>query len=80
MKVREIMTTDVVTASPGERFKDLVERMLARTVSCLPVVDDGQLVGIVTSYDFLEASARLFKKLLEGEPLPEKDLALAQTA
>ena len=33
-------------------------------VGCLPVVDDGQLVGIVTSYDFLDASARLFKEQL----------------
>jgi CBS domain-containing protein len=30
----------------------------------LPVVDDGQLVGIVTSYDFLEASAWIFKQQL----------------
>jgi CBS domain-containing protein len=33
-------------------------------VGCLPVVDDGHLVGIVTSYDFLDASARLFKEQL----------------
>jgi CBS domain-containing protein len=33
-------------------------------VGCIPVVDDGQLVGIITSYDFLEASAKLFKKHL----------------
>jgi CBS domain-containing protein len=30
----------------------------------LPVVDQDRLVGIVTSYDFLAASARLFKEKL----------------
>jgi CBS domain-containing protein len=33
-------------------------------VGCLPIVDDGQLVGIVTSFDFLDASVRLFKEQL----------------
>jgi CBS domain-containing protein len=31
-------------------------------IGCLPVVEADQLVGIVTSYDFLEASAALFKQ------------------
>ena len=33
-------------------------------IGCLPERDDGRLVGIVTSYDFLDASARLFKEQL----------------
>jgi len=78
--VREMMVTNPVTVSPTTPTLEAIEIMRRRRIGCLPVVDDGQLVGIVTSYDFLEASARLFKKLLEGEPLPEKDLALAQTA
>jgi CBS domain-containing protein len=32
--------------------------MALRKVNCLPVVADGQLVGIVTSYDLLDALAR----------------------
>jgi CBS domain-containing protein len=52
------MTADVVTASPGEWFKDLVERMLARNVSCLPVVDDDRRVmGIVSETDLLANEA-----------------------
>jgi CBS-domain-containing membrane protein len=58
MKVREIMTTDVVTAAPGEWFKDLVERMLARNVSCLPVVDgDRRVMGILSETDLLANEA-----------------------
>jgi CBS-domain-containing membrane protein len=38
-------------------------------VGCLPVVDDGHLVGIVTSYDFLAGAARLFREQL-SQPAP----------
>jgi CBS domain-containing protein/gamma-glutamyl:cysteine ligase YbdK (ATP-grasp superfamily) len=77
--VREMMVTEPVTVAPTTPTLEAIEIMRSRRIGCLPVVDAGQLVGIVTSYDFLEASAQLFKKQLEAEPLPEK-LALAQTA
>jgi CBS-domain-containing membrane protein len=44
-------------------------------VGGLPVVDDGQLVGIVTSYDFLDASLRLFREHLKASPAPETQRA-----
>jgi len=40
-------------------------------VGCLPVVENNQLVGIVTSYDFLEASARLFQQHLAPNYQPK---------
>jgi CBS domain-containing protein len=58
MKVRELMRSDVVTAAPADDFKELVERMLARDVSCLPVVDpEGHVLGIVSETDLLAAEA-----------------------
>lgn len=58
MKVRELMRTDVVTAAPGDDFKELVECMLARNVSCLPVVDEeGHVLGVVSETDLLAAEA-----------------------
>jgi CBS domain-containing protein len=38
--------------------------MRTSRIGCLPVVEGNQLIGIVTSYDFLAASARLFKEHL----------------
>ena len=47
--------------------------MRLNRVGCLPVVDEGQLVGIVTSYDFLDASARLFRRELSGKQVSSKN-------
>lgn len=64
--VREIMVKDPVTVSPSTSSLEAMELMRRHRVGCLPVVDSNQLVGIVTSYDFLEASAKLFQQHLTG--------------
>jgi CBS-domain-containing membrane protein len=53
--------------------------MQANRVGCLPVVDDGQLVGILTSYDFLGGAARLFREQL-GKATPANNKAKARHA
>jgi CBS domain-containing protein len=63
--VRDLMRTDPVTVSSTTRTLDAIEIMRSNRIGCLPVVDDGQLVGIVTAYDFLDASAHLFQQALQ---------------
>jgi len=60
--VREIMVKDPITVSPSTPSLEAIEIMRRNRIGCLPVVEGTQLVGIVTSYDFLEASARLFQQ------------------
>jgi CBS domain-containing protein/gamma-glutamylcysteine synthetase len=62
--VREIMVTNPLTVSPSTTSLEAIEIMRRSRVGCLPVVEGDRLVGIVTSYDFLEASARLFQEHL----------------
>jgi CBS domain-containing protein len=50
---------------------EAIETMRRNRVGCLPVVEGNELVGIVTSYDFLEASARLFEQHLA---IPDEEL------
>ena len=64
MTVREIMVKDPVTVCPSTSSLEAMELMRTHRVGCLPVIDGDQLVGIVTSYDFLEATAQLFQQHL----------------
>jgi len=80
LTVREIMKTDPVTVSSTTPTLEAMELMRCNRVGCLPVVDDGQLVGIVTSYDFLDASARLFKEQLTASIAPAAARASAHSA
>lgn len=62
--VREIMTPDPVTIGPTESCRDAVRRMNERRISCLPVVHEGRLVGIVSERDFLPLALELFDDML----------------
>ena len=71
--VREIMTSAPLTVSSTTPTLEAMEIMRQNRVGCLPVLDDGRLVGIVTSYDFLDASAQLFKEQLTTNSVSPKD-------
>jgi len=61
-KVREIMSGNVATLTAGQPV-DLAGGLMKRSrVRHLPVVKDGDLVGLVTHRDLLRAQARLFAK------------------
>lgn len=53
--VKEVMTTEVVTASPAQPLVEAARTMLERRIGCLPVVEnEGKLVGILSESDFLK--------------------------
>jgi CBS domain-containing protein/gamma-glutamylcysteine synthetase len=64
LTVRDIMVTSPLTVTPATPTLEAMEIMRRDRVGCLPVIENGQIVGIVTSYDFLDATARLFKEHL----------------
>lgn len=58
MKIRDVMTTEVVTVEPGTPFKEVVELLVGSGVSGLPVIDgQRRLVGIVTEADLISKEA-----------------------
>ena len=60
MKVREIMTTDVVTVRRDTSVNDIAKLMHERDISGIPVVDDARhVVGIVTELDMIVRNTRL---------------------
>lgn len=54
MKVRDIMTKEVLSLSPSTKIVEAAEIMLSKRVGGLPVVDENQhIVGILTEGDFI---------------------------
>ena len=51
MKVSEIMSRGIITASPFDEVQRAVELMTTDQVRRLPVLDEGRLVGMVTLCD-----------------------------
>jgi acetoin utilization protein AcuB len=55
LTVASVMTKALVTVSPGRDPRDAAVLMLDHQIGALPVVDGGQLVGIITETDLLRA-------------------------
>ena len=55
VSAKEIMTEEPETTSPGEDVRRAARRMLEKKVGCLPVLDDGRLVGLLTESDLLRS-------------------------
>ena len=55
--LREIMSRDVVTADPTMSVEEAADTMLREELSSLPVLDEGRLVGIVTTADLLRMAS-----------------------
>jgi CBS domain-containing protein len=54
MKIRDVMTTDVVTVTPETSLKDAAALLVEKRISGLPVVRaDGEVVGILSEGDLL---------------------------
>ena len=53
MKVREIMTADVVKATPDTTLEEVATMMKETDTGAIPVVDDNALIGIITDRDIV---------------------------
>ena|SRR5690242_347204 len=69
--VQAVMTPDVVTVLPGTPLRAAARLMAEKRIGCLPVVEDGTLVGLLSESDCLMHLARLLDVADEREHLPE---------
>lgn len=75
VSVEMIMEKNVRTIPSNTPAVTAAALLEAHTVGCLPVVDGGRLVGIVTAADFVRFARRYFEWEAHGEPRPPKQPA-----
>ena len=54
VKIRELMTRNVVAIGPERSVSEAVKKMVERNVECLPIVQFGELKGLITFRDIIE--------------------------
>jgi acetoin utilization protein AcuB len=59
VRVRDIMSTELVTIHPLDTIEHAAREIYDRKINCLPVVADGELVGIITSSDMMRTLVEL---------------------
>ncbi len=74
MHAADVMTPDVVSATPETPLAELVRLMLDNRISALPIVDGGRIVGIVSEGDLLRRAEA------GAEPRPSRWLELVTSA
>jgi len=69
--VRAVMTPSPCTVGPSTPLRIAVSLMLERKIGCLPVVEDGRLVGILSETDCLRSLERVLEVADAKGLLPE---------
>lgn len=62
LKVNDLMRKQTPTISPDKSILEAIQLMQAEHLSCLPVVKDGELRGVITEKEFLHITYRLIKR------------------
>lgn len=61
--VKDIMIANPITISPEATIIEAMAKMRENKIGCLPVVQKGELIGIITEMDFLRITARLLERV-----------------
>ena len=61
--VKDIMIESPITISPNATLIEAMNLMREKRIGCLPVVQNNELIGIITEMDFLRISTRLIEQL-----------------
>ena len=69
--VADLMRTNVYTVSDDADMRGAALTMQKHRIGCLPVVNDGRLVGIVTDTDYVGLAINLLEQLEVFEEAPD---------
>jgi len=60
LKIKKIMTSNVLSVAPSATIADVARLMLEKKIGGIPVVEDGQLVGIITESDIFRMVVKTY--------------------
>jgi acetoin utilization protein AcuB len=84
VKVKDVMVRKVITVTEGIPIEEAAHLMLEHKIGCLPVMRDGQLVGIITESDIFRTFMELFSARQKGVrvtlEIPDQKGQLAKVA
>ncbi len=61
--VHEIMIKEPITIGPNATLAEAMQLMRDKKVGCLPVVQEGELIGMISESEFLHITGRLLMRL-----------------
>jgi len=64
---KHIMIKNPITIGPDATIVEAMQTMRSQKIGCLPVVKNGELIGMITEMDFLRISGRLIEQLEEQD-------------
>ncbi|MGF1763900.1 CBS domain-containing protein [Aliivibrio kagoshimensis] len=68
-QLSELMHKSVMTVSPHGGLKEAAKFMQKHKIGCLPILENGKLVGIITDTDFVGIAINLLELQEEVEPI-----------
>ena len=79
MRVREVMSSPVLCVPPNAPLKDVARVLVSHGISAVPVVDAGELVGILSEADLIPLELAPDPRV-HLAPLPEGSQMASQIA
>ena len=70
-KVKEIMSSEIITIHPLEKYEKALELMKKHSIKKIPVVFENRLIGIITLSDIAHARSDLSERFINSWVKPE---------
>jgi CBS domain-containing protein len=74
LRVRDIMTTDVLTVSPTTTLRESADLLSRRHIGGVPVLEQGALLGVVSASDILAFAAAVADRSEDGDGSSDDDV------
>lgn len=73
-RVRDVMSRDVITATPDTPCTEIASTLEKNRIKRVPIVKNGKLVGIISRANLIQALAGMKKDLAAAKPVTDIDL------